>query len=115
MGYQVGNHCYATKEQAENAYFSLVAPVVQPATATTSTATVGRYPPSMLNPQTSQAKLLKPEFQNGRWVFNGQTVQANLPQCDPVKNFKDGQEVGWIVFAVIAAMYVFVLVKKQLR
>lgn len=114
MGYQVGNHCYATKEQAENAYFSLVAPVVQPATATTSTATVGRYPPSMLN-QSSQAKLLKPEYQNGRWVFNGQTIQANLPQCEPTENFKQGQELGWLLFAVIAAMYVFVLVKKLFR
>lgn len=115
MGYQVGNHCYATKMEAENVYFSLVVPVVSVSTSgATSGAVSGRYPPSLAN-QSSQAKLLKPEFDNGRWTLNGQAIQANLPECNPVDNFKQGQELGWLLFAVIGAMYVFVLIKKLIR
>ena len=30
MGYQVGNMCFSTKQQAENHYFSLVVPQILP-------------------------------------------------------------------------------------
>lgn len=113
MGYQVGNHCYATKAEAENVYFSLVAPVIQ--TTQTTTTVTRPYPLPSTTLPSNQAKMIAPEFRNGKWYLQNNVVTANLPECDPVKNFKDGQEIGWIVFGVLAAMYVFLLLKKLLR
>lgn len=116
MGYQVGNHCYATKSEAENVYFSSVAPVIQTSSNSSNVSLNGRLPPSLVNQVKNQdSKLLKPEYSNGRWLFNGKVIQANLPQCEPVKNFKEGQEIGWLIFGVLSVMYVFVILKRLLR
>lgn len=110
MGYQVGNHCYATKQEAENVYFSLVAPVVQ-----TQTAGTTRPYPFPNTSGSNKPSLLAPEFKQGKWYLQGNVINAHLPECDPAKNFRDGQEIGWLVFGVVAACYVFVIVKRLLR
>lgn len=113
MGYQVGNHCYATKQEAENVYFSLVAPTIQ---TTQSATTVTRpYPLPNTTIPAGTAKIIAPEYRAGKWYLNNSVIEANLPQCDPVQNFKQGQEIGWFVFGLMAAMYVFVLLKRLLR
>lgn len=113
MGYQVGNHCYATKQEAENVYFSLVAPIIQ--TTQTATTVTRPYPLPNTTIAAGTPKIIAPEFKSGKWYLQGQAIQANLPECDPVQNFKQGQEIGWFVFGLIAAMYVFVLLKRLLR
>lgn len=105
MGYQVGNYCYATKQEAENVYFSLVAPVVS---TTTTTATLFR-------PQQITSTIVKPEYINGKWLLNGKVITANLPPCDPVKNMQNGAELGWLIFGIMAAMYAFTLIKRLLK
>lgn len=92
MGYQVGNQCFSTLQQAENHYFSLVAPVIRP-----------------------DGTLLKPEYLGGQWNLNGQVLQANLPQCDPVQNLFDGMELGWLFFGAMAAVFTVTLIIKLLR
>lgn len=113
MGYQIGNHCYATKEQAENVYFSLVVPTIQ---TTQSATTVTRpYPLPNTTIPAGTAKIVAPEYRNGKWYLQNSVIEANLPQCDSVQNFKQGQEIGWFVFGLMAAMYAFVLLKRLLR
>lgn len=115
MGYQVGATCYATKQEAENAYFSLVAPVVLQ--TQTSATTVSRpYPyPNTTVPASSKPALVAPEFKQGKWYFQGSVINAHLPECDPAQNFKDGLEAGWLVFAVMASCYVFIILKGLLK
>lgn len=98
MGYQVGNICYSDRVQAENAYFSLVSPVIQ-----------------------SNGRLLQlqyngnPKHIDAGWTLNGRRVSASLPQCDPAKNIADGIEAGWLFLGVMASLYLFVLLKKLIR
>lgn len=116
MGYQVGNICYTDRVQAENAYFSLVSPVIQ--TTTAQSTTVPRpypYTGSMTVPGKTQTNLIAPQYTGGKWTLNGQTLTAQLPPCDPAKNMKDGAEAGWLFFGVMAACYVFVVLKRLLR
>ena len=122
MGYQVGNHCYATKQEAENVYFSLVAPVISTSSTTTTTSATNnpRPPPTTaIRPAptttTSKATLIQPEYVNGKWMLQGQAINANLPKCEPADSFKNGAEMGWLIFGVIASCYVFVILKRLLR
>lgn len=92
MGYQVGNQCFADKQQAENHYYSLVAPVLTP-----------------------EGRLLQPEYLGGQWKLNGEVLQAKLPQCDPAQNFREGMDLGWVFLSVMAAMYVFTVLKRLMR
>ncbi|HFC8542326.1 TPA: hypothetical protein ACFP4Q_000433 [Neisseria weaveri] len=89
MYYQVGNKCLE-QHQAENLYFSLVVPQI-----------------------TESGQMIKPEYNGSIWTLNGQTVQPNLPKCDPVDNVKSGLETGWLLFGVISAVY-FVSITKRL-
>lgn len=114
MGYQVGNHCYATKQEAENVYFSSVAPVVQTQTAATTVARPFPFPNTNI-PASNTPKLVAPEFRQGKWYLQGNVINAHLPECDPAKNFKDGAEIGWLVFGVMAACYTIVVVKRLIR
>lgn len=91
MGYQVGNTCYATKAEAENAYFSLVPPSVQ------------------------TGELQQLQWTPLGWQFKGQTVQAYLPECNVIDSFKDGQLIGWSVFSILAAVWAVKLMKDRLR
>lgn len=113
MGYQVGNNCYATKQEAENVYFSLVAPVVSQ--TTTATTVTRPYPLPNTTIPAGTARIIAPEFRSGKWYLNNTVIEAKLPECDPVQNFIDGQELGWLVFGIMATMYLFVIVKKLIR
>ena len=55
MGYQVGNTCYATKQDADNVYFSLVAPVI----ISQKAPTVATYPPVKFLKGCRQSNLYK--------------------------------------------------------
>lgn len=91
MGYQVGTVCYATKIEAENAYFSLVSPSI------------------------SNGELHQLQWTPVGWQFKGQTVQAYLPECNVIDSFKDGQLIGWSVFSILAAVWGIKLVRERLR
>lgn len=92
MGYQVGNQCFESRGLAENHYYSLVAPVLTP-----------------------DGKLVQPEYLGNEWKLNGQVLQAKLPQCDPDENLKAGMELGWYFVAVMAAMWVFNVLRRIIR
>lgn len=92
MGYQVGLNCYATKQQAENEYFSKVVPVIN---------------------QDGQLQQMK-HTPTG-WQLNGQTVQASLPECNPVDNFNDGQQIGWMVFTILLLIWATNMIKERLK
>lgn len=91
MGYQVGNTCYATKELAENVYFSQVPPMI----------TV--YGVTQVN------------YTNGKWYYGSQQLTANLPECSLEENFKLGTEMGWLVFGIMALLYTFHIIKGLLK
>lgn len=91
MYYQVGNKCLE-QSQAENVYFSLVVPQIS-----------------------QDGQMVKPEYNGHVWQLNGQTIKADLPQCDPVENLKDGLETGWLLLGLMAAMYFVVIVKGLMK
>ena len=119
MGYQVGNTCYATKQDADNVYFSLVAPVI----ISQKTNTVATYPPvkflKRLPPkqplQNGGVELIRPEYIKGQWFLQGKVININYPSCDASKNFIDGYELGWAIFGVMAACYFVIIIKRLLR
>lgn len=113
MGYQVGNHCYATKAEAENVYYSLVVPVIQ--TTQTTTTVTRPYPLPNTTLPSNQAKMIAPEFKNGKWYLQNNVITANLPECAPAQNMKNGSELGWYVASIMAAVWLFVLLKRLLR
>lgn len=92
MGYQVGNRCFESKELAENHYFSLVVPTFK-----------------------ADGTLLQPKYNGKNWELDGKTIQAHLPQCDPVENFKTGTELGWLIFSIMAALYTIHVIKGLLK
>ena len=46
---------------------------------------------------------------------DGQIIQANLPECNPADNVKNGLEIGWSVFGVMAACYFVIVIKRLLK
>lgn len=91
MGYQVGNTCYTTKELAENVYFSQVSPII------------------------TLDGVKQVSYTNGKWHYGSQQLTANLPTCDPAQNVKDGAELGWLVFGIMAVLYTFHIIKGLLK
>ena len=91
MYYQVGNACLE-QSQAENLYYSQISAYI-----------------------TSSGKIIRPEYKKNTWVLEGKPLSLNLPQCNPLQNFQDGQEIGWIFFGVFAALFVILIVKRQLQ
>lgn len=92
MGYQVGNQCFSSIAEAENQYFSSVAPAV-----------------------TADGKLVQPEFSGTQWTLNGTAIHAKLPECDPEQNLQNGMEVGWLIFSIMAVLWGFKWIKGLLR
>ena len=91
MYYQVGNQCLE-QQHAENVYYGLVVPVI-----------------------TQDGKIIKPDYNGTAWQLNGQIIQANLPECNPADNVKNGLEIGWLVFGIMAACYFVIVVKRLLK
>lgn len=92
MGYQVGVVCYAEMKEAENVYFSQVSPSILP-----------------------NGRLIKPEYLGNQWKMNGEVLIAHLPECDPAQNMRAGMELGWLFFGVMASVFVFRIIREQLR
>lgn len=91
MGYRVGNTCYDDKQKAETAYFSGVKP------------TIG-----------TDGKLYQMRHDGKYWYFEGQSMQAVLPQCNVYDNFKDGMQIGWSIFAILAVVWGFRVIQRIL-
>lgn len=91
MYYQVGNQCLE-QQQAENVYFGLVVPVL-----------------------TQDGQIIKPEHNGTAWQLNGQIIQANLPECNPADNVKNGLEIGWLVFGIMAACFFVIVIKRLFK
>lgn len=115
MGYQVGNVCYSTKQEAENVYFSSVVPVINAGSSNgVSTSFAGnRLPPSLVN-RVNNNTLIKPDYINGKWQMDGKTLTANLPQCSPMANFRDGAEVGSYFLIAAISLWTVILISKSL-
>ena len=92
MGYQVGNICYATKTEAENAYYSNVVPVI-----------------------TQGGQLMQPIYNGTVWQLAGNTISSGLPECDPLQNMKDGSLIGWGVFSILLSLWSIKLIHQRLR
>lgn len=92
MGYQVGNQCFLDKKQAENYYFSLVVPIVG-----------------------ADGKIHKPEYLVNQWKMNGEVLEAHLPECDPEQNLKDGLQLGWLIFGILALVWGITVIRRLLR
>jgi len=92
MGYQVGNNCYATRQDAENVYFSLVPPRIG-----------------------EDGKLIQLQASKLGWILNGQVVKAELPECNPIDSMRDGSYIGWSVVAIMAAVWGMRLLWQKLR
>lgn len=69
MGYQVGNSCHQTRESAENAYFSVVSPVIT---------------------ENGVKQLI---YKDKSWYLGSQKLSAYLPECDQAQNYLDGFEM----------------------
>lgn len=82
MGYQVGNACYATREQAENVYYSQVLPVI-----------------------TSDGKINQIEFNGKNWKYQNEILKAQLPECSIGQNFKDGAEIGFMLMLMMVGLW----------
>lgn len=93
MNYQIGNQCLP-ESTAENLYFSSVVPAVS-----------------------SDGSIIRPEYKNGIWQMNGQhlSVAKYLPPCSHLDNFKAGSEIGWQIFGLMAALYLFITLKGLLK
>ena len=91
MYYQVGNQCLE-QQHAENVYYGLVVPVI-----------------------TQDGKIINPEYNGTAWQLNGQIIHPNLPECNPADNVKNGLEIGWFVFGVMAACYFVIVIKRLLK
>ena len=92
MGYQVGNNCYATRQDAENVYFSLVPPKIG-----------------------DDGKLYQLNFTKFGWKYGEQILKAELPECNPIDSMKDGSYIGWSVVAIMAAVWGIRLIWQKLR
>lgn len=89
MGYQVGRICHETAEQATNEVMTQVIPEID-----------------------KDGVLRHPVFNGQTWIYNGQTVKLQFPQCDNMEYYKFGQTVGTeIMFAMVAMFAVVVIVK----
>ena len=64
---------------------------------------------------TQDGQIIKPEHNGTAWQLNGQIIQANLPECNPADNVKNGLEIGWLVFGVMAACYFVIVIKRMLK
>ena len=60
-------------------------------------------------------QIIKPEHNGTAWQLNGQIIQANLSECNPADNVKNGLDVGWLVFGVMAACYFVIVIKRLLK
>ena len=92
MGCQVGNNCYATRQDAENVYFSLVPPKIG-----------------------DDGKLYQLNFTKYGWKYGEQILKAELPECNPIDSMKDGSYIGWSVVAIMAAVWGIRLIWQKLR
>lgn len=106
-GVRLGNQCYASSQQASDAYYSAVTPSITP------------------GPTTYVAEYVK---SSGAWLLRLTQVQTGggqssvttaapalaLPPCDPLENFKDGMTVGWGVVAAMAVAWAVSVVRRGL-
>ena len=91
MNYQVGNICYASIEDAENAYFSNVVPTIS-----------------------ADGELHQVMFKNNQWTYKNQPIKAYLPTCSIEQNVKDGVELGFYCMATIVALWSIKLISRML-
>lgn len=91
MGYQVGTFCYLDKGLAEDVYFSQV-------------------PPQITADGVKSVKKL-----GNNWYFGNQRLEANLPICDPIKNFDQGVELGTPFIFFACTYLIFKVIVRMLR
>ena len=92
MGYQVGRICHETAVQAPNEVMTQVVPTVD-----------------------KDGVLHHLVFNGQTWTYNEQTVKLQFPQCDSMKYYRLGEQIGTqMMFAMISLFAVVVIVKLVL-
>lgn len=100
MGYQIGNRCFDTQQQADDVYFSQVVPLVV------------RAPPFYI------AHLVNPVYHSDtqHWTLGGVTVSGTYtyPSCSPIDNFKDGMAFGGKFALLLVIAFAFRTIARLL-
>ena len=47
--------------------------------------------------------------------MNGEVLQANLPQCSPIQNFRDGAKLGSGFLLIAVTLMMTVLITRMMR
>ena len=79
-------------QEAENAYFSQVVPVI------------------LADGQLSQIG-----FDGKNWVYQSKEIHAYLPECSIEKNFKDGALIGFFVMSIFIGLWAVNLIIKMIQ
>lgn len=87
MGYQVGNRCFDTRQQADDVYFSQVVPLVVP----------------------GRDKLVAPVYHESDriWTMSGVSVSGTYPDCSRLDNFNAGLFLGGQIVLVLCVAFGF--------
>ena len=89
MGYQVGNVCYDTVEQAEAVYYSAVLPII-----------------------TSDGSLKQLSVVGNKWYLDNVKLTASLPVCSAADNFYYGYELAAALLpTVVSLMFARLIIK----
>jgi hypothetical protein len=92
MGVQVGNICFKNQQEADNYVYSQAVPHF-----------------------TAQGVISPVYNKNAKsWIYQGETIHANLPECSQVENFIEGQLIGWIFVLLIVSAYKFKVILRML-
>lgn len=87
--YQVAQHCFADKADADNYLLSQIVPVI-----------------------TSDGRILKPEYQQGQWTFNGQVLNPTYPPCDIMSRVQEGAFFASFLIPVLVVAFGFRFMKS---
>lgn len=84
MGYRVGFHCFETKEAATDYQMSMVAPTI-----------------------TADGKLMHPVKHGDVWAYQGYPVYLSFGDCDPIKDYQDGMQIGVLLSSPFLIVYAY--------
>lgn len=78
MGYAVNGQCFERELAAQDLFFGGSVPVI---------SADGR--PMMF------------VRKDDGWYLNSEKVQTNFPTCEPLQNFQDGAEIGFLILGTV--------------
>lgn len=91
MAYRVGYQCIASKEMADDLVMSGVSPILM-----------------------QDGTIKRPQKVDGGWVYNGNRVTFDYPDCSPVQQFTDGFVTGSQFLGVLLIIITFRLIYRMI-